>query len=294
MAEFDDSAFDAVDSFLRAPKDQENEEEEAPSKTVSEKTPPASNRRLGVGAVKTPVETSETNVVISRRILQVGKKPKLDDDQEEEDQPLISIEEDDDGEEEEVGRTAIEKQTTSTLMPSAAVLARAAGVGPKTRKKRKKGKKERQKQKAEEDKSDDLNGEDKHQTITSKQGSTDSADDNEFKSATQMIKKRKRPKIRSRQKNIYKDHRDKKPDYLIPGKRNYQGRPLTPATRIKLNLPPSKTSLKQTEHLDSHWDEEPNDSIDAKPLAVDAYKDPGTPEMYRKRKKKSKYKNLKV
>lgn len=54
--------------------------------------------------------------------------------------------------------------------------------------------------------------------------------------------KRKRRKIRSRQKNIRKDNRsvDEKPAHLVPGNRNYQGRPMTQATREKLNLPPPK------------------------------------------------------
>ena len=51
-------------------------------------------------------------------------------------------------------------------------------------------------------------------------------------------KKRKRKKVRSRQKNICKDHRDVKPVHLrVVGQgMNYRGRPLTQETRAKLNL----------------------------------------------------------
>jgi len=51
-------------------------------------------------------------------------------------------------------------------------------------------------------------------------------------------KRKKRRKVRSRQKNIYKDRRDRgeKPSHLVPGNKDYRGRPLTAETRAKLNL----------------------------------------------------------
>jgi hypothetical protein len=55
--------------------------------------------------------------------------------------------------------------------------------------------------------------------------------------AATATKKRKRRKVRSRQKNISKDNGDVKPLHLIPGQRNYQGRPLTEEMRSWLHLP---------------------------------------------------------
>ena len=58
-------------------------------------------------------------------------------------------------------------------------------------------------------------------------------------------RRRHRPKVRSRQKNIYKDKRtwDQKPSHLIPGTSEFGGRPLTAETRLKLvDTPTAPTS----------------------------------------------------
>jgi hypothetical protein len=62
--------------------------------------------------------------------------------------------------------------------------------------------------------------------------------------APSMAEKKRRKKVRSRQKNIRKDHRTEKPAHLqMHAAAEYRGRPLTPATRLVLNLPPPRTSL---------------------------------------------------
>lgn len=57
------------------------------------------------------------------------------------------------------------------------------------------------------------------------------------------VKKKKRIKTRSKQKNIRRDNRpdDKKPSHLKFGSKDYLGRPITPQTREKLSLPPKKS-----------------------------------------------------
>jgi hypothetical protein len=66
-------------------------------------------------------------------------------------------------------------------------------------------------------------------------------------------KMRKRKKVRSKQKNIRKDHRITKPEYLIASNTSdYRGRPLTPETRSRLNLPPSRSHMRVTQYHDPH------------------------------------------
>jgi len=68
-------------------------------------------------------------------------------------------------------------------------------------------------------------------------------------SAEDTKKKRPRKKVRSRQKNIRKDHRTIKPEHLRVGGADFSGRPLTSETRNKLQLPPSNSAL----HRQQHW-----------------------------------------
>ena len=97
-------------------------------------------------------------------------------------------------------------------------------------------------------------------------------------------KHKRRKKVRSRQKNIYKDQRDVKPAHLVPGHRHYKGRPLTAETRAKLHMP--KIDPRSPFAGDGEWsavgdwndnavpgnnnyDDSHTDALDAKPLAVD-------------------------
>jgi hypothetical protein len=63
---------------------------------------------------------------------------------------------------------------------------------------------------------------------------------------TSGVKKRKRIKTRSKQKNIRRDNRpdDQKPTHLKFGSKEYKGRPITFQTREKLGFPEKKTKLQ--------------------------------------------------
>ena len=63
--------------------------------------------------------------------------------------------------------------------------------------------------------------------------------------------KRKRKKVRSRQKNIRKDHRstEAKPAHLVAGGAEYRGRPLTTETRKKLGLDASHGAAQDGDAL---------------------------------------------
>ena len=102
--------------------------------------------------------------------------------------------------------------------------------------------------------------------------------------------------MRSRQKNIYKDKREKKPDHLVVGNKDYKGRPLTAETRAKLNLPASKSSSQvgASSSWKSSWDDAPESTIDAMPLAVEVEDKVVNDKKPKKksRKKQSKYKNI--
>jgi hypothetical protein len=123
--------------------------------------------------------------------------------------------------------------------------------------------------------------------------------------------KRKKQKIRSRQKNIYKDTRlaQHKPSHLILGRPDFQGRPLTPETRARLNLPPSRSSRQRKNSEDTHPKETTGMSHypegSGMKLAIDDLFDvqethenvvddvvSETKQTKKKKKKKSKYKNI--
>lgn len=238
MAAFDGRGFAAVDSFFQDSSDLPTSKREEP--IVSK------GRRLGVGA-SAAAEFSKSQALRSKRLLQVGKKRQRADDEDSD----ASIHEDDD--DSDVGRTKIDETLPAAPKVSASVLVKAQVDEPAAKKKRKRGKKERQKANATETNAN-------QQEAKRTKVSTDTTDE-----TPSHAKKRKRRKIRSRQKNIYKDRRESKPEHLVPGSTTYQGRPLTPATRAKLQLPPSKTST-----MESKWsDDQPTNELEAMPLAVE-------------------------
>ncbi len=69
----------------------------------------------------------------------------------------------------------------------------------------------------------------------------------------ETINAKKRKKIRSRQKNIRKDHREEndKPSYLIEGTNEYCGRPMTKETRQKLGI--QSTAKKNDKTRGGEW-----------------------------------------
>jgi hypothetical protein len=251
MVKLNEDAFAAVHAAFPGAK--EAEHAAASSAQVSNSS---NNKRKGVGAVHETSPGSSTD--LQKRVLQVGRKKRrnLHDDDDEEDMgmatgdaatsELARTTPDDDGDEEEdLGRTGIDPGVKPLVDNSVESLIESAS--PK-KKKKKAGKRERQAQK--EAQQDVVAAATKavNSTLpleTSQGSEVGTADSN----ASTKSQKRKRPKIRSRQKNIRKDNRAAKPLHLVPGSKDYRGRPLTTETRTRLSLGPSQRIAK----LKSYW-----------------------------------------
>jgi hypothetical protein len=212
MAEFDAAGFSEFDQFFGG-----NDAVEEKSSPLATDHTSHKGKRGGVGAVvTTPLKDH-----LSKRLLRVGSKRSRDEEDEDDE---VETRDEDDGLDDEAGRTGIpakEKKKPKYVD--------APPHGGK-----KLGKKERQRiqQKQESSQSTDID--------VIKETSTDDKKNKEEMKKT----KPKRRKVRSRQKNIYKDSRsiDEKPKHLVVGASNYKGRPLTEETRDKLSLPPSKST----------------------------------------------------
>jgi hypothetical protein len=296
MAAFEGGGFAAVDAFFgkSSTPSTSRKEKAAASELLQAQSEPTQQgpKRLGLGADAGAKEEKDSKAVsasnpLTKRLLQVGTKRKLSqkrdaddyDDDNDDEQPDKEKDDDEDGED-EGGRTAIEERVPTALPVSAATLAKEAAELKATSKKKKKGKKERQKEDAD---AAEAAPKDESQEVE------EEAPDNE-------APKRKRTKIRSRQKNIYKDTRAEKPSHLIPGKHDYKGRPMTLETRKRLNLPLEKEPSTM-ESWSSNWnDDQPKDTgMDTMPLAVDAVTEEQQPSEEKKKKKKAKksrFKNL--
>eukprot|EP00978_Attheya_sp_CCMP212_P002953 scaffold6061_cov51-Attheya_sp.AAC.1 len=264
MAEFDSGGFSAVAAFFG----EEGKKSEAEPKDLaqSKQDTKARKSRLGLGASAAPKPSNEaggdwSNNENARKILNVGKRKRNNDNLEDEDlesdeQKVVS---DDD---EEEGRTSAGKEKTPVNQSENAV-----SIGQK---KKKKGKKERMAAAAAA--AQTVMNEDNNQSK-----SEEISGDGDQESGAAKKNKRKKPKIRSRQKNIRKDNRRgmDKPDHLILGRPSYAGRPMTPETRAKLNLPPSRTSRKQDERTkDNNSDmRDSSDGTSGLGLAVDEFLD---------------------
>jgi hypothetical protein len=253
MPDFDGTGFSAVDRFFE-------KDTKATSNIVGNITTTApvqsGNARLGVGAK--PSKATALSQPISNRILQVGKKRQIDQDDED---AAIVPQDDDDDDEEDVGRTAI--STSKTVIINQTI----------TEPKKKKGKKERQQ-------------------VTGEQPAASTSEKVKFTidRTGGDGPKRKRPKIRSKQKNVVKDTRPTKPLHLQAGHKDYQGRPLTVATKTKLNLPIEKV-------VNNTIDDDVNVlhyNADAVPLAADRIHSDSSKTKGRKDNStnKKKYRNL--
>jgi len=278
-AEFDVSGFSAVDKFF-GNDETKNKSTISSSSATKEGHVVGSKgkrRRGGVGT-STDVDDDSKKLLssdaLSKKILNVGRKRRsrednVDDD--EEDENYIDGGDhgvnDDDDEMIDGGRTNIvEKSTLSKKGKSVAgssdkLTNDQAIVGSKIPKK-KLGKKERQRQKQQEETSAAAATQvEVFEPVA--ENSAHEQDDETRDSAAEDTKdsaglithnntekypgaKKKRKKVRSRQKNIYKDNRtkDEKPAHLTRGNPNYQGRPMTEATREKLNLPPPTKKIR--------------------------------------------------
>lgn len=225
-AEFDNSRFSAVDKFFGSGTEKATQEK----KIVSSDTAVSrGKRRGGVGASNTSNDQGKKSLssdLLAKQVLCVGRKRGRDDSNEDEyEGDGVDDHGVHDADEADGGRTSIvEKKPTKhkSLKPT-------KKLGKKER--------ERQKQAAKAEA-----GHESHQS--SDIATTDTTkevegDDAKQKEGIQQKTKKKRRKVRSRQKNIRKDNRsaNEKPVHLIPGNQNYRGRPMTEATREKLNLP---------------------------------------------------------
>lgn len=249
MAEFNATAFSAVDSFFVLDKEGASHD----PLTIDTNLPNHGNkRRLGLGAVATLVKPSAT---APTQLMKIGNKRRnREDDEEAEIIPDIYDEEDD---EEDVGRTGIATQVAERKEPDDT----KSGSMPTSKKTKKKAdKKERQQMREKEHSKNQLpsvddaagNGNQQERELTTK--TTDEENPKETLSSQQK-QKRKRRKVRSRQKNIYKDNRvaDNKPDHLIPGGFEYKGRPITAETRAKLAKKQGVTNSDGNPSTNNEW-----------------------------------------
>ena len=277
-AEFDVSGFSAVDKFF-GNDETKNKSTISSSSATKEGHVVGSKgkrRRGGVGT-STDVDDASKKLLssdaLSKKILNVGRKRRsrednVDDDEEDED--YIDGGDhgvnDDDDEMIDGGRTNIvEKSTLSkkgkSVAGSSDKLTNDQGIVGSKNPKKKLGKKERQRQKQQEETSAAATQVEVFEPVA--ENSAHEQDDETRDSAAEDTKdsaglithnntekypgaKKKRKKVRSRQKNIYKDNRtkDEKPAHLTRGNPNYQGRPMTEATREKLNLPPPTKKIR--------------------------------------------------
>jgi len=304
-----DGAFKAVDAFFGV----DSSKEEASSlKATATKNP-----RLGVGASSSSKTTTDVLATSSQRILKVGSKKRRRHgyghaDEEEDDDDDGSSSDHSSEDEQDQGRTAIDdsKKKKIVVEESSSATVVVAKMHHQLSQKKKLGKKERQRI-AKEQSEKEVGPAPTTTTTTTTTVDQQSNDDDKKQ---QPANKRKRRKVRSRQKNIYKDKRDVKPAHLTPGHRNYQGRPLTAETRAKLHLPAvldKSPFVSDNQHNDGweygNWNdntnEKINDLLDAMPLAVDqpVAADAGAPlanadikpkKTKRFKSRSTKYKNL--
>jgi len=245
-AEFDSSGFSAIDKFFGA------NTEKAVDQKSSNGLPTAGSRgkrRGGVG-VRSDGKDSHTKTLssdlLAKQVLRVGKKRHNDNSNDDADEGFDADSIDDHG----IHDTDADGGRTSITKSKAAISKGSSGKDKESKAKKKLGKKERERQKHVVQKETvEANAKQEHQSSSTviAASTNDKTDDGSHHANDKPQRtKRKRKKVRSRQKNIRKDNRsvDEKPDYLIPGSENYQGRPMTPATREKLNLPPRKKKQK--------------------------------------------------
>jgi hypothetical protein len=231
MTEFNTKALSVVDKFFG--DDLKHQQTNQSSVEAHGRPPTRKEHRLGVGVPSQQANKETSGLDFGKRILQVGKKRGLQ--QQAEDDEVNEKSDHDSDEEEDLGRTSIVETTLKKQKTT------APSNEPLTSKKRKqkKTKNDKASKVADTDSQDDL-------VNTNDMSSNDALglvidrtgiDLESVAAESAKPNLRKRKKVRSRQKNIYKDKREHKPEHLIPGSKNYKGKPITPETRKKLNLP---------------------------------------------------------
>lgn len=286
MGDFDGQAFAAVDAFFAQKTLGVSSERVKTTKAHVSNSTPNKRQRLGVGAAssedRTNGATGSLHQVVEKRIVQVGAKRNRQLNLEGEVDGHQSVPDDD---EEDLGRTAIhsdKSETTKAAMVSA--VARARSSAEKRVKKKKKGKKERARERSSGGGATSVAA----PVLDSKDRSQETEQQKNDEQDQPRQKKKRYKKVRSRQKNIVKDNRSQKPKHLEFGK-DYRGRPLTAATRAKLNLPETRETGGRWE---SNWNDEDTGVLAGDDEEGGSPVDPKQPTQSRKRKKSSKYKNL--
>jgi hypothetical protein len=239
------------------------------TKSTSQTTPSATkvvrtkHRTAGVGSRTVVDGTNNSQDTRLKAILRVGQKRRSDDNEDDELDPSELNADDDDDDDD--CRTGIDDTKREKLG-----IATEPTI-PSKKKKKKKGKKERQ----QDAFVGTLTSEESTQTMPPSGvavmdegldvGDTKTTTTTTSPAETEERRRRHRPKVRSRQKNIYKDKRpmDQKPIHLIPGKKEFGGRPLTAETRTKLVdiLPPKQQQQPPRQYHDNrrHNDNNMND-----------------------------------
>lgn len=241
------------------------------TKSTSQTTPSATkvgrtkHRTAGVGSRTVVDGTNNSQDTRLKAILRVGQKRRsVDNEDDELDPSELNADDDDDDDDCRTGIDDTKREKVGIATEPTI---------PSKEKKKKKGKKERQQVAVV----GTLTSEESTQTMppsgvavmdddldvgdttpsTAKTTTTSPAE-------TEERRRRHRPKVRSRQKNIYKDKRpmDQKPIHLIPGKKEFGGRPLTAETRTKLvDILPPKQQQQSRQYHDNrrHNDNNMND-----------------------------------
>ena len=223
MAEFDSAGFAAVDKFFGGVSDGDADAPRNKPSSLSAK----GKKRGGVGATISKKQVDATK--LAENVLKVGRKRSRDGAYDDSDHEFHDVDDNDDL---DVGRTAIAKDSKKKVKSGV-----DAQLGSQKKSKKKLGKKERQRQlnheAAEQAEPKPINNAASHNSVTTDAAPADGG------TAKKQQQPRKRKKVRSKQKNIRKDRRSmaEKPAHLIPGNPNYQGRPLTQATRERLRNP---------------------------------------------------------
>lgn len=259
-SEFDSGGFSAVSTFFGAQDSVEDNSKDSKPVPSSRK-----RNRLGLGAKETQLSNnfdSLESVETRKKILSIGKKKQndLSDDDSVED-----INQSDD----EGGRTSIKKKIQTPSIDAATLY-----QSKKSKKKKKKGKKERLAERQKEEVSDQAQNEvglhSKNEANDTPEQKADNSEGELVPSSTNGGSKRKKPKVRSRQKNIKKDNRpsNEKPDHLRVGSKHYAGRPMTKETRQFLALPESRT-VSRAKNKHQRFDEVEKNNFDEGGLAID-------------------------
>ena len=231
MAEFDTKAFEAIDKIFAGGKDTK----ETSIAFDQRQRRSRKEHRLGVGTKPTSnQDTTELN--LGKRILQVGLKRSLQQQADEADANDSDL---DASQEDDVGRTSYaepKKRQRNFLV---------ASKEPPASKKQETKKQKKNEKKAPSAKDNDVSAsehtfdnplDDALGLVIDRKGIDPEPERVEGVADQSAKNKRKRRKVRSKQKNIYKDKREHKPEHLIPGSKNYKGKPMTAETRKKLGL----------------------------------------------------------